>query len=166
MPSVGFAGCVSIGGPAIPESSISMLSKPRRRAWRLCQRHARVLVASPPLARHNEPPAALRRALGGELQQRQMSSGMDAFMEFEREMAMKRRREQVGALLRVLHGDWARLLMVGDVAGQAEQAGASKAPAPAVPLTPPVKPGDDECCHLNCPNCVLLVYYVRQSDAS
>ncbi|KAG2526488.1 hypothetical protein BBO99_00004097 [Phytophthora kernoviae] len=26
------------------------------------------------------------------------------------------------------------------------------------PLTPPEKPKDDECCHLDCPNCVLLVY--------
>jgi hypothetical protein len=31
---------------------------------------------------------------------------------------------------------------------------------PVGPLTPPVKPKDDECCHLDCPNCVLLVYQV------
>ncbi|EGZ16136.1 hypothetical protein PHYSODRAFT_506940 [Phytophthora sojae] len=53
---------------------------------------------------------------------------MDAFMEFEREMALKRRKENPE-----------RFVPVG-------------------PLTPPVKPKDDECCHLDCPNCVLLVY--------
>lgn len=53
---------------------------------------------------------------------------MDAFMEFEREMALKRRKENPD-----------RFVPVG-------------------PLTPPVKPKDDECCHLDCPNCVLLVY--------
>lgn len=48
-------------------------------------------------------------------------------MEFEREMAHKRRRDLRKEL-------------------------------PALPLTPPIKPKDDECCHLECPNCVLLVY--------
>ncbi|OWZ21135.1 hypothetical protein PHMEG_0004349 [Phytophthora megakarya] len=53
---------------------------------------------------------------------------MDAFMEFEREMALKRRKENPEQVV------------------------------PVGPLTPPVKPKDDECCHLDCPNCVLLVY--------
>lgn len=53
---------------------------------------------------------------------------MDAFMEFEREMALKRRKENPEQF------------------------------APTGPLTRPVKPKDDECCHLDCPNCVLLVY--------
>ncbi|TMW56681.1 hypothetical protein Poli38472_006691 [Pythium oligandrum] len=53
------------------------------------------------------------------------ASGMDAFMEFEREMALKRRQTQ---------------------------------PAPSVPLEKPIPPKEDECCHLDCPNCVLLVY--------
>ncbi|ETN04502.1 hypothetical protein PPTG_15144 [Phytophthora nicotianae INRA-310] len=61
-------------------------------------------------------------------QRRFLSDGMDAFMEFEREMALKRRKENPEQF------------------------------APSGPLTPPVKPKDDECCHLDCPNCVLLVY--------
>ncbi|KAL4144367.1 hypothetical protein PRNP1_013500 [Phytophthora ramorum] len=65
----------------------------------------------------------------GALQQRRfLSDGMDAFMEFEREMALKRRKENPEQF------------------------------APVGPVTPPVKPEDDECCHLDCPNCVLLVY--------
>ncbi|KAG7391859.1 hypothetical protein PHYPSEUDO_003065 [Phytophthora pseudosyringae] len=74
-----------------------------------------------------------RAATGcGSLQQRRfLSDGMDAFMEFEREMALKRRKENVSAPERFV---------------------------PVGPLTPPVKPKDDECCHLDCPNCVLLVY--------
>ncbi|CAH0490318.1 unnamed protein product [Peronospora farinosa] len=53
---------------------------------------------------------------------------MDAFMDFEREMALKRQKANPEKF------------------------------APVGPLTPPVKPEDDECCHLDCPNCVLLVY--------
>lgn len=30
----------------------------------------------------------------------------------------------------------------------------------AAPLSPPEKPKEDECCKLDCPNCVLLVYQV------
>ncbi|KAL3661475.1 hypothetical protein V7S43_013674 [Phytophthora oleae] len=66
---------------------------------------------------------------GSQRQRRFLSDGMDAFMEFEREMALKRRKENPDRFL-----------------------------APVGPLTPPVKPKDDECCHLDCPNCVLLVY--------
>ncbi|KAG2764769.1 hypothetical protein PC129_g1637 [Phytophthora cactorum] len=65
---------------------------------------------------------------GYQQQRRFLSDGMDAFMEFEREMALKRRKENPEKF------------------------------APSGPLTPPVKPKDDECCHLDCPNCVLLVY--------
>ncbi|KDO35481.1 hypothetical protein SPRG_00328 [Saprolegnia parasitica CBS 223.65] len=53
---------------------------------------------------------------------------MDAFMEFERELAKKRRAEQPPQAPKTLR------------------------------LEPPVKPQDDDCCNLNCPNCVLLVY--------
>lgn len=31
----------------------------------------------------------------------------------------------------------------------------------AAPLSPPEKPKEDECCELDCPNCVLLVYQVQ-----
>ncbi|GAB9467420.1 hypothetical protein Gpo141_00004765 [Globisporangium polare] len=55
---------------------------------------------------------------------------MDAFMEFEREMAIKRMQSQPQAT---------RLKR-------------------AAPLSPPQKPKEDECCKLDCPNCVLLVY--------
>ncbi|CAI5747171.1 unnamed protein product [Peronospora destructor] len=61
-------------------------------------------------------------------QRRFLVDGMDAFMDFEREMALKRRKA---------HPE--KFASVG-------------------PLTPPVEPDDDECCHLDCPNCVLLVY--------
>ncbi|KAG7388274.1 hypothetical protein PHYBOEH_007911 [Phytophthora boehmeriae] len=60
---------------------------------------------------------------------------MDAFMEFEREMALKRRKENPK---------------------QFKQ--------PVGPLKPPEKPKDDECCHLDCPNCVLLVYQEKLLD--
>ena len=31
-------------------------------------------------------------------------------------------------------------------------------------LTPPIRPNDDECCGLNCPNCILLVYQVCSDE--
>ncbi|CAI5703059.1 unnamed protein product [Peronospora effusa] len=61
-------------------------------------------------------------------QRRFLVDSMDAFMDFEREMALKRQKANPEKF------------------------------APVGPLTPPVKPEDDECCHLDCPNCVLLVY--------
>ncbi|EQC39366.1 hypothetical protein SDRG_03569 [Saprolegnia diclina VS20] len=53
---------------------------------------------------------------------------MEAFMEFERELARKRRAEQPPQAPKTLR------------------------------LQPPVQPQDGDCCNLNCPNCVLLVY--------
>ncbi|CAH0476541.1 unnamed protein product [Peronospora belbahrii] len=61
---------------------------------------------------------------------------MDAFMEFEREMARKRQQKMNASVYDDL----------------------PKTIAPGGRLTPPVKPDDDECCHLDCPNCVLVVY--------
>jgi hypothetical protein len=60
-------------------------------------------------------------------------AGMNAFMEFEREMAKKRLQANIPSSQLDLN----------------------------MPLEPPIKPKDDECCHLDCPNCVLLVYQVK-----
>ncbi|OQR97608.1 hypothetical protein ACHHYP_10209 [Achlya hypogyna] len=68
------------------------------------------------------------RASGRRWPRGQCSLSMDAFMEFERELARKRRAEQPPQAPKTLR------------------------------LQPPVKPADGDCCNLNCPNCVLLVY--------
>ncbi|TYZ60050.1 hypothetical protein PybrP1_007241 [[Pythium] brassicae (nom. inval.)] len=82
-----------------------------------------LVLRRPPLRRACTAAAAMgRRAFA--------SHGMDAFMEFEREMALKKRLENPPPSRRERRA----------------------------PLSPPEKPKDDECCKLDCPNCVLLVY--------
>eukprot|EP00644_Phytophthora_capsici_P016841 jgi/Phyca11/576784/estExt2_Genewise1.C_PHYCAscaffold_950077 len=102
-----------------------MLAKQVLRRGRFCACHTASLCGNGQVAVRG----------GYQPQRRFLSDGMDAFMEFEREMALKRRKENPDQF-----------------------------PAPVGPLTPPVKPKDDECCHLDCPNCVLLVYQEKMLE--
>lgn len=102
------------------------------------------------------------------------SDGMDAFLEFEREMALKRRKSQVRVCVYVCI-----CVCVSEkerdgvcMAARTDEAcgvwdGGWQPPRTSRPerLAPPQKPKDDECCKLDCPNCVMLVYQVDRFDA-
>jgi len=78
---------------------LSAARTPCRCAWRACKRQAGASARWRLHALSFEPSQPLGWLGGLQNQRRLLSAGMDAFMEFEREMALKRRREQVSGLI-------------------------------------------------------------------